>query len=75
MTSATDTAEGTNQIHRQLSGEAFCKGNEGREMKVRTVGVAGAGTMGTGIAIVSARAGFRTIVFDENEGAARRAKA
>ncbi|PZR85828.1 MAG: 3-hydroxybutyryl-CoA dehydrogenase [Stutzerimonas stutzeri] len=29
-----------------------------------TVGVAGSGTMGTGIAIVAARAGFPTIIFD-----------
>jgi 3-hydroxybutyryl-CoA dehydrogenase len=29
---------------------------------IRTVGVAGCGTMGAGIAIVAARAGFRTIV-------------
>ena len=29
-----------------------------------TIGVAGAGTMGTGIAIVAARAGFPTILFD-----------
>jgi len=32
--------------------------------KIRTVGVAGAGTMGAGIAIVAARAGFRTIIYD-----------
>ena len=31
---------------------------------IRTVGVAGSGTMGAGIAIVAARAGFRTIVYD-----------
>jgi len=31
---------------------------------IRTVGVAGAGTMGAGIAIVAARAGFRTLVYD-----------
>ena len=41
---------------------------------IKTVGVAGAGTMGTGIAIVAARAGFKTIVFDAKEGAASRAK-
>lgn len=33
-------------------------------MTTETFGVAGCGTMGTGIAIVAARAGFRTIVFD-----------
>jgi 3-hydroxybutyryl-CoA dehydrogenase len=33
-------------------------------MAIRTVGVAGSGTMGAGIAIVAARAGFRTIVYD-----------
>jgi 3-hydroxybutyryl-CoA dehydrogenase len=32
--------------------------------EIRTVGVAGSGTMGAGIAIVAARAGFRTIVYD-----------
>jgi 3-hydroxybutyryl-CoA dehydrogenase len=41
---------------------------------IRTVGVAGAGTMGAGIAIVAARAGFRTIVFDERQDALDRAK-
>jgi 3-hydroxybutyryl-CoA dehydrogenase len=33
-------------------------------MTIRTVGVAGCGTMGAGIAIVAARAGFATRVFD-----------
>ncbi len=33
----------------------------------RTVGVIGAGTMGTGIAIVSARAGFKTILVDNDQ--------
>lgn len=42
--------------------------------EVLTVGVAGAGTMGTGIAIVSTRAGFTTIVFDEKHGAAEKAR-
>ena len=42
--------------------------------RIKTVGVAGAGTMGTGIAIVSARAGFRTIVFDGKQEVAQRAK-
>ena len=37
--------------------------------EIRTVGVCGAGTMGAGIAIVAARAGYKTIVYDANEGA------
>ncbi|MES2184003.1 MAG: 3-hydroxyacyl-CoA dehydrogenase family protein [Pseudomonadota bacterium] len=41
---------------------------------IQTVGVAGAGTMGTGIAIVAARAGFRTLVFDPKPGAADMAR-
>lgn len=41
---------------------------------IRTVGVAGAGTMGAGIAIVAARAGFKTIVFDERQDALDRAR-
>jgi 3-hydroxybutyryl-CoA dehydrogenase len=36
---------------------------------IRTIGVAGCGTMGTGIAIVAARAGFRTRLFDAREAA------
>jgi 3-hydroxybutyryl-CoA dehydrogenase len=32
--------------------------------EIKTVGIAGCGTMGAGIAIVCARAGFRTIVYD-----------
>ena len=43
--------------------------NEGR-----VVGVAGAGTMGSGIAIVCARAGFRTILFDVAGSALPRAR-
>jgi 3-hydroxybutyryl-CoA dehydrogenase len=35
--------------------------------KAKSVGVLGAGTMGSGIAIVSARAGFRTILVDANK--------
>jgi 3-hydroxybutyryl-CoA dehydrogenase len=42
--------------------------------KVNTVTVAGSGTMGTGIAIVAARAGFRTIVFDTRRDALDRAR-
>jgi 3-hydroxybutyryl-CoA dehydrogenase len=41
---------------------------------IKTVGVAGCGTMGAGIAIVCARAGFRTIVFDTRADALERAR-
>ena len=41
---------------------------------IRTVGVAGSGTMGAGIAIVAARAGFRTIVYDTRPDALDRAR-
>jgi len=41
---------------------------------IKTIGVAGAGTMGAGIAIVCARAGFRTRVFDLNQQALERAR-
>jgi 3-hydroxybutyryl-CoA dehydrogenase len=42
---------------------------------VRTVGIAGAGgTMGAGIAIVAARAGFRTIAYDVEAGALEHAR-
>lgn len=34
---------------------------------IKTVAVAGAGTMGAGIAIVAARAGFNTVVFDVSD--------
>ncbi|MFM0174710.1 3-hydroxyacyl-CoA dehydrogenase family protein [Paraburkholderia sediminicola] len=43
--------------------------------QIRTVGIAGAGTMGTGIAIVAARAGFTTKVFDTREQSLERARA
>ena len=43
-------------------------------MDIKTVGVAGSGTMGAGIAIVAARAGFRTIVYDTREEALARAR-
>lgn len=36
---------------------------------IRRVGVAGAGTMGAGIAIVSARGGFETVLYDIDAGA------
>ncbi|BCG04197.1 3-hydroxybutyryl-CoA dehydrogenase (plasmid) [Paraburkholderia sp. PGU19] len=41
---------------------------------IRTVGVAGSGTMGTGIAIVAARAGFATKVYDTRQDALDRAR-
>ncbi|OGA51451.1 MAG: 3-hydroxybutyryl-CoA dehydrogenase [Betaproteobacteria bacterium RIFCSPLOWO2_12_FULL_62_58] len=41
---------------------------------IKTVGVAGSGTMGAGIAIVAARAGFKTIVYDTREEALARAR-
>jgi len=41
---------------------------------IKTVGVAGSGTMGTGIAIVAARAGFRTVVYDTRDEALARAR-
>jgi 3-hydroxybutyryl-CoA dehydrogenase len=41
---------------------------------IKTVGVAGSGTMGAGIAIVAARAGFRTIVYDTRDDALDRAR-
>ena len=42
--------------------------------EIKTVGVAGSGTMGAGIAIVAARAGFKTIVFDTRQDALGRAR-
>lgn len=42
---------------------------------IRTVGVAGSGTMGCGIAIVAARAGFVTRVYDTRQDALDRARA
>ena len=42
--------------------------------EVKTVTVAGTGTMGIGIAIVAARAGFRTILYDQNADALVRAR-
>lgn len=41
---------------------------------IKTVGVVGSGTMGTGIAIVAARAGFRTRVLDTRQDALDRAR-
>jgi 3-hydroxybutyryl-CoA dehydrogenase len=43
-------------------------------MDIKTIGIAGCGTMGAGIAIVAARAGFRTIVFDERAEALEKAR-
>ncbi len=43
-------------------------------MTIKTVGIAGSGTMGAGIAIVAARAGFRTRVFDTRQPALDRAQ-
>ena len=40
-------------------------------VEVHRVAVIGAGTMGTGIAQVAARAGYQTAVYDAAEGAAR----
>lgn len=42
--------------------------------EIKTVGVAGSGTMGAGIAIVAARAGFKTIVHDTKPEALARAR-
>jgi len=42
--------------------------------EIKTVGVAGSGTMGAGIAIVAARAGFRTIVYDVAQASLDRAR-
>lgn len=41
---------------------------------IKTIGVVGCGTMGTGIAIVAARAGFKTRLFDARETALAHAK-
>ena len=42
--------------------------------EIKTVAIAGAGTMGSGIAIVAARAGFTTYLFDKNEENLQRAR-
>ena len=42
--------------------------------EIKTVTVAGTGTMGIGIAIVAARAGFRTILYDKDTDALVRAR-
>ena len=42
-------------------------------MQIRTVGVCGSGgTMGSGIAIISARAGFKTVCYDTSDSALKR---
>lgn len=41
---------------------------------IKTVGIAGSGTMGAGIAIVAARAGFKTIIYDTHQDALDRAR-
>jgi len=41
-------------------------------LEVQKVAVIGAGTMGTGIAQVAARSGYRTAIYDAAEGAAKR---
>lgn len=41
---------------------------------IKTIGIAGAGTMGAGIAMVCARAGFRTRLFDLKQDAVDRAR-
>ncbi len=43
-------------------------------MDIKTIGIAGCGTMGAGIAIAAARAGFRTIVFDTRADALDKAR-
>jgi len=43
--------------------------------EIKTIGVAGSGTMGSGIAIVAARAGFRTVVYDTDAETLTRARA
>ncbi len=44
-------------------------------MEINTIGIAGAGTMGAGIAQVTASNGFNTILFDVNENMLTKAKA
>jgi 3-hydroxybutyryl-CoA dehydrogenase len=43
-------------------------------MSNRTIGIVGCGTMGAGIAIVTARAGFRTLIYDLNAESLTRAR-
>lgn len=44
-------------------------------MEIKTIGIAGAGTMGAGIAQVTATYGYQTILFDVNENMLTKAKA
>ena len=44
-------------------------------MEIKTIGIAGAGTMGAGIAQVAATHGYQTILFDVNENMLDKAKA
>jgi 3-hydroxybutyryl-CoA dehydrogenase len=44
-------------------------------MEIKTIGIAGAGTMGAGIAQVSATHGYQTILFDVNDNMLDKAKA
>ena len=43
-------------------------------IEIKTVGIAGSGTMGAGIAIVAARAGFKAIIYDTRQEALARAR-
>ena len=45
---------------------------KGNEMKIQSVGVIGAGTMGNGIAQVCAVAGLNVVMVDINEAAVQR---
>jgi len=42
--------------------------------EIKTIAIAGAGTMGAGIAQVTANAGFKTILFDINQTVLDKAK-
>lgn len=44
-------------------------------MNIETIGIAGAGTMGAGIAQVTASSGYATVLYDLNEGMLAKAKA
>lgn len=54
--------------------ESLSENMSGTLSAIRTVGVAGCGTMGAGIAIVCARAGFRTVVYDTRGQAIEQAR-
>ncbi len=43
-------------------------------MEINTIGVCGAGTMGSGIALTAAQAGFATLLYDLNEEALEKAR-